>query len=305
VKAGTDPARAQPATVLAFDLGGTRLKFGVADADGSVRDVTAVALGGIPALEVLLDTARALRLRHPCVAAGLAMPGVIDAGRSISLPGKLPGLEGTDLSAVLGTALEVPVAVINDAQAYAIGEAATGSARGVHRAVIVTIGTGVGVGVVEDGLPLGSGPHGGGTFGSHIPVAGDSDGTDSNGRRGTIEALCSAPRLLDGTGGVFTTVEAVVDAARLGDPLAGAAVAHWRADLVTALVALAHAHGPDVVVVGGGPLSSDGFLLDGVEERVNARLFRSYSVSVRRAALGDAAALVGVALLARRALGGS
>lgn len=286
--------------VLAFDLGGTRLKGGVVDPDGSVRDIVAVALGDRRALDVLLDSARALRQRQPCLAAGLAVPGVIEDGRSVSLPGKLPGIEGVDLESVLREALGIPVAVVNDAQAYAIGEAAAGSARGVHRAVVVTIGTGVGVGVVENGLPLGTGPRGGGTFGSHIPVAGDSDAADSNGRHGTIEALCSAPRLLDGAAAVFTTVEAVVDAARRGDPRAAASVALWRAHLITAIVALSHAHGPDVVVIGGGPLNTDNLLLDGVEDAVNTRLFRGYSVSVRRASLGDAAALLGVALLARR-----
>ncbi|MHB8719423.1 MAG: ROK family protein [Candidatus Dormibacteria bacterium] len=286
------------APVLAVDLGGTRLKWGFVDEAHRASSVTATPLEDRVALDVLVQTATAARRAQPFEAGGIAMPGVIDQGVSLALPGKLYGLQGVDVAAVLRQAVDVPWTVINDAQAYALGESAAGAARDAHRAVVMTIGTGVGVAVVEDGRPLGSGHLGGGTFGGHIPIAETSRHLDSNGKRGTIEALCAAPRILDGAE-ELGSVEALMTAARAGEHRALAALTSYRHDLVSAIVALAHAHAPEVVVVGGGPLSVDDHLLEGVERRVGARLFPGLSVRVRRAELGDAAALVGVAALAR------
>ena len=286
-------------TVLALDLGGTRLKWGFVDAQHGTGEVTATTLDGRRALDVITETARAAHATQPFAAGGIAMPGVVDRGVSVALPGKLEGLQGVDIAGALHDAVGVHWTVINDAQACAIGESAAGAARDAHRAVVMTIGTGVGTAVVEDGRPLGSGHLGGGTFGGHIPIADTSRHLDSNGKRGTIEALCSAPCILDGAP-ELGSVEALFDAARTGNHRALASLTSYRHDLVNAIVALAHAHGPELVVVGGGPLSTDAFLLEGVERRVRARLFPGLSASVRRAELGDAAALVGVAHLARR-----
>lgn len=80
-----------------------------------------------------------------------------------------------------------------------------------------------------------------------------------------------------------------------GDPVATQALNRYRANLVRALTALAHAHGPDAIVVGGGLLTSPDPVLEGVERSVNARLFPGYQVAIRATALGDRAALLGLA----------
>lgn len=287
--------------VLAIDLGGTRVKSGVVDEDGRVHHLRVDAVPPAHALDTVLASAIALHQRHGGTALGLCVPGIVDGGRLIALAGKLAGLEGVDLAAVMSTGVGLPARVLNDAIAYAAGEASAGAARGCRRAVVVTIGTGVGVGVVEDGAALGSGPFGGGILGGQIPIAGESAAADSSGRRGTIESLCAAQRIVGDAGTGRDSVEDVVAAAVSGDARATAAVEGWRVNLVRALVALAHAHGPEVIVVGGGPMVAGTPLLDGVERRVNEQLYRGYTVHVRRAELGDAAALIGVAQLAREA----
>ena len=288
------------APVLAFDLGGTRLKAGIAR-DGHIGDQVAVDIEGDPAAAVIAHGRRFLA-RTACAAVGLCVPGLVDDGVLVSLPGKHAGLEGTDLRAMLTGAFGVPAFVSNDAIAYAVGEAVAGAARGHHRAAVMTVGTGIGVGVIEDGRPLGAGPLGGGQLGGQIPIAETSDQVDSNGQRGTIEALCAASRLLTAdAAGAHADVPGLLVAARRGEPMATAAVEQWRSHFVRAVVAIAHAHTPSVIVVGGGPLADDAILLDGVEEAANQRLFGSYRVAVRRAELGDAAALHGIAHLARSA----
>lgn len=252
---------------VAVDLGGTRLKAGRL-VDGVPLGVRAVEHGGqwLAALRSVVADAAADDV-------ALCVPGIVDDGRVLSLPGKLDGIEGVDLAELLGVRLPV---LVNDAVAYGLGEALHGAGEGCSRVLVVTLGTGVGVAVIEDGEPLGRGPLGAGVLGGQIPIGG-SGGIDTSGRIGTIEALCRA---------------SAVDAH---------GVPRYRANLVRALTALCFAHAPDCVVVGGGAARPE--LLTGVEEELRSALWPGQTVAVRAAALGDAAALHGLGELARAQVG--
>jgi glucokinase len=266
--------------MLALDLGGTRLKAAAVH-DGQVGPLVVVPHGGTWA--AAQDAVRAVVASlagDGCAAVGLGVPGVVVEGRVVALPGKLDGLVGVDLRAWLSS-FAPRLVVVNDASAYGVGEAVRGAGRGHDRVVVVTLGTGVGVCVVEHGRPLGDGPLGGGQLGGALPL-GDR----------TLEERCRASAL-------GADPEAVVAAARGGDPAAVAAVEEVRSWLVQGLAVLACAHSPSALVVGGGPLSTDGLLLDGVEERVRQHLWPQHRCVVLRAELGDGAALAGLAELAR------
>lgn len=290
--------------VLAIDLGGTRIKAGLAEhrPGGAVsllwhRASDSPRAGRDAILAAVADAARAVATA-PVHAAGLCVPGLVDAaGTLVSLPGKLDGLEGTGLAGFLRSEIGVgDVVVTNDAIAYATGEAVAGAGRGYARAAVVTIGTGVGVTVIDAGRPVTDGIFGGGILGGFIPIADPSDGpADSIGRTDTIEALCAAPRIT--AGGAYDDIPALYEAHARDDPAARAAIDRYRERLARAVVALAHAHAPDVVVLGGGPMTPDNPITPGLEEAVNTRLFGTYRVHVRVASLGDEAALVGLASL--------
>ena len=267
---------------LLVDLGGTRLKAGLA---GAAPEVTAVVEHGgewLPVLRALVGTFAADEL-------ALCVPGIVDGGVVTALPGKLPGIVGADLPSLLG--LPVPL-VVNDAIAYGVGEATAGAGRGAARVVGVTLGTGVGVAVVEDGRPLGSGPLGGGLLGGQVPIG--AGGRDTSGRGGTFEALCRAQALVEAVPEAHD-VRFAYAALAARDPAALQGFSAYRAALVRGLTALCLAHAPDCVVVGGGAAQPG--LLDGVEEAVAGGLWAGQSVSVRPASLGDAAALAGLAAL--------
>jgi glucokinase len=282
-------------TVVLADLGGTRLKAGRLGTVEHVADhpVEHVVEHGGDWRGALREALRVLGGSE----LALSVPGLVDGGRVRSLPGKLPGLQDTDLAAAVG----VPVVLlVNDAVAHAVGEALAGAGRGAGRVVAVTIGTGIGVAVVEDGCPLGRGPFGAGVLGGALPLPGPVDGPlDSAGRAGTFEARCQAASLVAAVPGAFdvTSAYALVEA---GDPAAAQGLSDYRRWLSRGLGALCAAHAPEVVVVGGG--AAQAALLDGLEGLVRETLWPGQSVDVRPAELGDAAALVGLHLLRRTAV---
>jgi glucokinase len=275
-------------TAVCVDLGGTRIKAGLVE-DGAVirRADPRPTPTPWPATARAVDEVLAELARDAAVdGVGLAVPGVVEGGRVTDLPDKLAGILEVDLAAWLsGRAGSASTVIVNDAVAAGVGESRDGAAAGASRSVVVTLGTGVGVAVTEQGRILGAGPRGGGILAGQVP-AGD---------RGSIEESCRAATLVDRAGSRWDTAAEVLAAAPT-DPAAEAAVAGHQRALADSLAALGHAYAPDVIVVGGG-LALDGALLAGLEEMVAQRLRFGLRLQVVAAALGDDAALVGLGRL--------
>ena len=296
--------------VAAVDVGGTRTKAAAVDGvtGAVVSSLEPVASGSTwaEACDTVDGLVSVLRARHALDGVALAVPGIVEQGRIVSLPGKFPGAEGADVAAWAAGLLDggAPAVVVNDAVAAGIGEAVVGAGRGRRRLVSVTLGTGVGVCVVEHGAVLGAGPYGGGILGGQLPLPPEPGAPpDTAGRHDTIEARCRADALVHlarRAGGGWETAVAVAAAAGDGDPAAVAAVASFRTGLVDALVALTAAHAPDLFVVGGG-LAESAAVVGGLTAAVGARLGFGATVEVVASSLGLRAALVGAAILAGRA----
>ena len=291
------------APVVAVDVGGSRIKAAVVSEGRAEGTIVTPVSGDWSALDQVVGLITSLRARVPDAEIGVCVPGLVDeAGVLRSLPGKLAGLEGTDIAAHLRERLGTAPVVTNDAVAFGIGEAVHGAGAGAGRVVVVTVGTGVGVSLVDRSLPVAGWLRATATLGGFIPVSERVTGPrDSTGRPDTIEALCCAARIVDDArdaGADYGSVEATLAAHARGETAALRGIDEYRGHLTRALTALAHAHMPDVLVVGGGPLGEGTPLLDGVAERVNERLYAGYAVEVRRAELGDDAALVGLGVIA-------
>ena len=289
--------------ILAFDLGGTRIKAGLVAADtGAVVATTGAATppDAEAALTLLDEVGRGLLAGDACHGVGLSVPGLVDDGWVVALPGKLDGIVGRDLRGLLASTFAASAVVANDAVAYGCGEAVFGAGRGDRRVVVVTIGTGVGVAVIEDGRAVGSGPLGGGILGGQIPISEPDGREDTSGRRGTIEARCRAQRIVDeanDAGGDYDSVESVYAGHASRDAATRAGIAAYRRWLARALVALTHAHAPSTIVLGGGPMVADNPVVEGLQDLVDQGLWPGVAVALRLAALGDSAALAGLARL--------
>jgi len=246
--------------MLAIDLGGTRLKVGIVPGG----EVDVVAHGAATMSDALACLSEVIGRLAPdgCDVVGMCVPGTVDGHRIVALPGKLDGAVGFDLAGWLSARTGGRAFVVNDAVAYAVGEAADLPGR----TVVVTIGTGVGTCVVEHGRPLGKGPLGGGTLGGQLPLTSDGP-LDTSGRAGTIEAWCRADR---------------VDEPGYADMLA------------RGMAALCLAYAPDTLVIGGGGARPE--LIEQLD--LAPLLWPGQQVAVRAAQHGDAAALLGLARLA-------
>lgn len=308
---------------IGVDVGGTKVAAGVVDEDGRVLARTRRPTPGTSPKHVE-DTIAAvvtdLRTEHDVVAVGVGAAGFIDADRARVL--FAPNLAWRDepLRDEVAKRIGLPVVVENDANCAAWAEQRFGAGRGEPDLVAVTVGTGIGGGVVRDG-ELYRGRFGvAGEFG-HMQVVKDGRRCGC-GQKGCWEQYCSGrallheareiadvqpvrgARLLELGDGVPEGIEApeVTLAAQEGDPAALACfeeVGYW---LGQGLADLASLLDPGVFVVGGG-VADAGELLLGPARRVFASRLPGGAhrphADVRAALLGNEAGLVGAADLAR------
>lgn len=290
---------------LGLDLGGTNIKAVVVQFGPEPRLVasstspTFAERGPAAVVERLVEVGRAVMAADgPVAAAGLGVPGLFDRHTGVvRLFPNLPGpWTGQPLRDPVAQGLGVPVSVVNDARAFTLAEARMGAGRGCRTLVCLTLGTGVGGGVMIDGkLHLGA-------FGvageiGHQTVLPDGP-LCGCGNRGCAEALTRADVLAALAG--RRTAEQVYAGARDGDQRCRDAVTTVADYLGIALANTVAVLGPDRIVVGGGIASASELLLGPIRAAVHTRvtLVPSDQIAVVPAALGSSAGAIGAALAA-------
>src|SRR5215510_3721166 len=260
--------------VLAFDLGGTHLRAAVVDQNGTihfrVKQQTPAAAGPEDILGALVTAARECEDRglppgQSVSAISVVVPGSVDiaAGVVVKAP-NLPGLNGFNLSAALARELSCPAILENDANAAAVGELWLGAARGRHTIVCVTLGTGVGGGIILDGK-LWHGANDSAAEIGHTCIEPLSEITCNCGSRGCLELYASATAIVrmarEASAGHSDSIlsrndrltsEDVYQAARNGDPLAIEVFRRMGDYLGVGLVNLINILNPEMIVIAGG-----------------------------------------------------
>ncbi len=288
---------------LGLDLGGTNIKWVVLDHDDSP-----VADGSLPTereggpehvLERLaLAGKAAIAAAGPIDTAGVGVPGIYDERHgSIRFLTNLPGpWKGHPFAAPLSEALGVPVRLINDARAFTLAESRAGAGKGCSSLIGVTLGTGVGGGIIVDGkLVLG---HDGtaGEIGHQVIDIRPEAPRCGCGNTGCLEAFVGAPRLAEAAG-TATAADAFAADER-GEPRAHAAVEAWIDYLAIGLANLVTVLTPDRIVLGGGVAAASGRIVAPLRERLAAHVHLTdpARVQIVSAALGVRAGAIGAAL---------
>ncbi len=305
---------------LGIDIGGTNIKTAVVREDGRVAAFRASGWsGGKPgdALDVIAGLARDVESESglPPVACGCGCAGLVDHGTGIVRRSpNLPEWFDVTLGAALADMLGIPAVVENDANAAAYGEYVAGAARDATNAVMVTIGTGIGGGIVLGGEVY-RGSHGFAAEIGHTVVDLSGGVRCTCGGTGCIEPLTNAASLVSraealmagGERSVLSDLEgaltarAVGEAADAGDGVALRAAAETGRLLGVLLANIAAYLDPDVIVVGGGVAAAGPSLMDAARSEFEARtgVYQGAATRVALAELGEKAGVVGAAMLAR------
>ena len=257
--------------------------------------------------EELLDEESAL------VGVGIGTAGVVDArtGTIVSATDTFADWPGTPLAALIREALadrlpaDAPVAVQNDVDAHATGEYLHGAAAGASSALVVAVGTGVGAGIVLDGVPVRGAHHVAGEL-AHLPIPGAAHLRCPCGRSGHLEALGSGIGLhrhylsLGGDAGL-RDARGVAAAAGTGDSLAVRAVQDSAAAVGRALAGAASLLDPERIVITGGVPRIGELWWDSLRAAFHAEAIDAlHDTPILPGTLGDDAPLRGAAASAWR-----
>ena len=293
--------------ILSIDIGGTAAKYGLVTRDGRIlaRHEAGVRFDGYrtPLLTTVLREARAFVSREgasPC-GVGISATGQIDdrAGVVIGTNGKIPGYEGARLCDGAQEAFGVPAAALNDANAAALGEWFAGRGRGCEHLLMVTLGTGVGGGIVEHGRVLGGARGIAGELG-HFTLYQDGAPCPC-GKRGCFESYASTTALVRAArerfGDAALDGRAVFARAAAGDEGMLALLKGWIDDIAAGLSGLVHIFNPELVLIGGGVSAQEQLLIEPLRARVLAQVMPRFAEGLRieRALLGNDAGLIGAA----------
>ncbi|GGK14363.1 sugar kinase [Streptomyces camponoticapitis] len=297
--------------VIALDVGGTGMKAALVGADGALlyeaRRATGRERGPDAIVETILDFAADLRAHgiahfgESAVAAGVAVPGIVDAERGMALYAANLGWRDVPLRDLLGARLGgVPVALGHDVRTGGLAEGRIGAGKGSDRFFFVPLGTGIAGAIGIDGA-IEAGAHGYAGEIGHVVVRPDGP-VCGCGQTGCMEALASAAAVTRAWAAASGDPEAdAADCAKAvasGDPRAAAvwadAVDALAAGLVTALTLL----DPRRLIIGGGLAEAGETLFTPLRAAVEERVTFQKLPEIVPAALGDTAGCLGAGLLA-------
>jgi glucokinase len=294
---------------LGLDLGGTNIKTAIVeinDTESLPRVVstgqhqTRADLGPAAVADRLIEVGRmTIEEYGPVVAMGLGVPGLFetDTGRIVLFP-NLPGpWPGHSLRDPVGEALRVPTTLINDARAFVLAEGTVGAGRSHQTLVGLTLGTGIGGGIMIDGrIHLGEFGTGGEIAHQIIMPDGPQCGC---GNRGCVEALAKGDALTELAG--LSDPEAVFAGAADGDEASLAAIDTVARYIGIGLANVVTMLGPSCIVIGGGIMAAGELILDPIRKSMveHVRLAPGERVQVVAAELGNRAGAIGAALAGR------
>ena len=310
---------------IGIDLGGTNIVAGLVDDQYRIIDTATVKTNLPREAEAIIDDMVTLCYKvteqqditmDDVAYVGVGCPGTCNVETGEVEYANNLGFAHLQLGSVMKKKLNKPIYVDNDANAAALGEAKAGATKGAAKSICITLGTGVGSGIVLDGKIYGGANYAGGELGHTVIVA---DGEPCTcGRRGCWETYSSATALMSQTrkamqenpdslmwklaDGDLANVDGRIpfDAAKQGDAAGQAVVDQYVKYLACGLVNVINIFQPDIICVGGGVCRQGENLLGPVRKIIEAERYSKYCKKQTQlcvAQLGNDAGIVGAACL--------
>ncbi|MEU6323666.1 ROK family protein [Streptomyces sp. NPDC047009] len=305
----------KPTLVAGIDIGGTKIAAGITDMAGTVlfgaRRPTPAADDAAVVMDALGEVIGELAARPEWAAVravGIGSAGPLDGARGTVSPINIPAWRDFPLvEGVRSLVDDRPVGLVGDGAAMASGEHWRGAAAGAQDAVCLVVSTGVGGGLILGGS-LCAGPTGNAGHLGHIIAEPDGEQCPC-GARGCVETAAAGPAILAWAlrhgwrprDPGATTTAAVAEAARAGDPIALAGFDRAARAVAVAVGAVANLTEARLAVIGGGVAHAGDVLFRPLRSHIDrvTRLSFVRGVTVRPAALGEQAGIIGAAALAR------
>lgn len=309
---------------IGIDLGGTGIKVGAVSPEGGILSKAAgptLPERGPEAVikDMVSLTRKAVKEAGTTLEAvtsiGIGVPGIEDPARGIVPFLTNLGWHEIPMRSIFQSMIDKPIFVTNDAVAAALAESVAGVSKGTKSSVMVTLGTGLGGGVIIDGKPF-LGAHGVASEIGHMAIKFDGE-MCTCGKRGCFERYASASALIregkrlaaahpeslvyKSVQGEMENITAktVIDAAKAGDDEAMKLFDKYVFWLCTGLVNLINTYDPEMLVLGGGVSAAGTFLLDPVRERLPELVFYKTMpyARIELATLGNDAGIIGAGML--------
>lgn len=290
--------------ILVFDIGGTAIKYGICR-DGHLEETrecpTEASKGGPHILSTICQLAEQ---SLPFDAIGISTAGQVNPedGFIIYANQNIPDYTGTQFQKILQERFHVPVAVENDVNSAALGEAVFGAGKGRKSFLCLTYGTGVGGAIIENGQVYHGSSFSAGEFGAVITHAEEKlSGTDPF--DGCYERYASATALVKMVSEIDSSLTNGRQIfANLERPEIKAVVNKWIDEIVLGLTTLIHIFNPSCIVLGGGIMVQP-YILEQINVRIPQMVMSSFShVQIFNAKLGNSAGLLGAYYLAAQKL---
>lgn len=296
--------------VISIDIGGTAVKFAVISENGEIlkkwKIDTDVSDNGIHLPGAIVDSVKSNIVdskNNEILGVGIGVPGPISSNGENVLKAVNLGWNNVPLRQIISNELDLPVVLLNDANAATLGEMWKGAAQNKNDFVFITLGTGVGGGIVVDGKVI-NGVHSAGGEIGHIPVESDEQRVCGCGNIHCLETFASANGLIKTINKIFeennikkngyTTVDLFEDLKK-GDKYAQKALDLTVKRLGQAIAGIINTLDVEGVVIGGGLSNAGGALLNPLKEQVDENVFPQIrdNYTLKKASLGNDAGILG------------
>ncbi|MBQ8291448.1 MAG: ROK family protein [Clostridia bacterium] len=307
---------------VGIDLGGTFIKGGIVDNGGNIlvedKTPTESEKGDVGVAKNIAALTEKLLLasgvdKGSVVGVGMGVPGMIDSKAGVVIYSNNLRWKDFAIGETVSSLTGLPVKIANDANVAALGEAKFGAAKGKENVVMLTLGTGVGGGVVAEGRLVEGNKSAGAELGHSVIVAGGEQCTC--GRKGCLEAYASATALIRDTkrameankdskmweiGGIEAVTGKTAFDYQNSDPYAKAVVENYVEKLACGITNFANIFRPETVLLGGGVCGQGDGLVKPLQALLDKELFAGElgpQVEIKIAQLGNLAGLLGAAAL--------